>query len=54
MNEIATEKALLITFDVPGTPQGKARARTVRNKYSGAIRSYTPDTTVLYENLISN
>lgn len=39
-----------IYFDVPGKPQGKARARTVRN--NGKTLSYTPDNTVLYENLI--
>lgn len=39
-----------IYFDVPGKPQGKARARTVRN--NDKTVSYTPDSTVLYENLI--
>ena len=24
-----------VTFHVPGKPQGKARAKTVRNKYTG-------------------
>ena len=33
-------------FEVPGEPQGKARARM------GNGRSYTPQKTVLYENLI--
>lgn len=40
-----------IRFIVPGPPQGKARARTVRYK-NGSIGSYTPDQTVVYENLI--
>lgn len=40
-----------ILFSVPGPPQGKARARTVRGK-GGQTFSYTPDKTVLYENLI--
>lgn len=38
-------------FSVLGEPQGKARARTVRLK-NGASHTYTPDETVLYENLI--
>lgn len=37
---------MIIKFTVPGTPQGKARARTTRNG------TYTPEKTVLYENLI--
>lgn len=41
-----------ISFTIPGPPQGKARARTVRNKYTGKPMSYTPDSTVLYENWI--
>lgn len=40
-----------VKFTVPGPPKGKARARTVRLK-GGQIRSYTPDGTILYENLI--
>lgn len=32
-------------FVILGTPQGKARARTLKNGHS-----YTPDNTVLYEN----
>lgn len=39
-----------ITFFVPGPPQSKARARTVH--HGGRVHSYTPDKTVLYENLI--
>lgn len=37
----------MITLYIPGPPQGKARARTCKNGHS-----YTPDSTVLYENLI--
>ena len=40
-----------IQFSVPGPPQGKARARTVRYG-NGRISSYTPDKTVMYENLV--
>lgn len=43
-----------VTFDVPGKPQGKARARTFRNKNTGNSVSVTPEHTVLYENLIKN
>lgn len=38
-------------FTVPGQPKGKARARTVR-RGGGKSFSYTPEGTVLYENLI--
>ena len=41
----------MIKFIVPGKPQGKARARSFRTK-SGGIGHFTPDKTVLYENLI--
>lgn len=37
---------------VLGTPIPKARARTVRNKYTGKVMSFTPDKTVNYENTI--
>ena len=42
----------MITFIIPGTPQGKARARTFKNKKTGKTVTTTPDNTVLYENLI--
>lgn len=41
-----------VTFQVPGKPQGKARARTVYNKHLKHSISYTPDKDMLYENLI--
>nr|DAF69103.1 MAG TPA: Endodeoxyribonuclease RusA [Bacteriophage sp.] len=37
---------MIIEFTIPGAPQGKARARTTK------FGSYTPEKTVLYENLI--
>ena len=43
-----------VTFQVPGKPQGKARARTVRNKALGHSVSYTPENDLLYENLIKS
>lgn len=41
-----------VTFQVPGKPQGKARARTVYNKHLKHSISYTPEGDLLYENLI--
>lgn len=41
----------MVKFTVPGEPKGKARARTVRGR-GGQTFSYTPEGTVLYENLI--
>lgn len=41
-----------VTFHVPGKPQGKARARTFRNRHTGRSMSITPEQTVLYENFI--
>lgn len=40
-----------VRFTVPGPPKGKARARTVRTR-GGQTFSYTPEGTVLYENLV--
>lgn len=40
----------MISIYVPGPPQGKARARTVRQ--GNFVHSYTPEKTVVYENLI--
>lgn len=39
-------------FFVYGNPQGKSRARTVRNKYTGKVHSFTPEKTQNYEDLI--
>lgn len=39
-------------FIVNGMPQGKSRARTVRNKYTGKVHSFTPEKTQNYEDLI--
>jgi Holliday junction resolvase len=41
-----------VEFSIPGQPQGKARARTVKNRYTGKIVSYTPEKTVEYEEFI--
>lgn len=42
-----------IRFTIPGAPQGKARARTVKNKFTGKIHSYTPDKTTQYEKTVA-
>lgn len=42
----------MIEFIVPGEPQGKARPRVERNKYTGCVHARTPDKTVAYEELI--
>jgi len=38
------------TFTIPGKPIGKERARTVRQ--NGAIRTYTPEKTAVYQQLV--
>lgn len=43
-----------VYFEVPGPPQGKARARTFYNSKLGRMQSMTPDKTVLYENRIQH
>lgn len=40
-----------VSFTIPGEPQGKARAQTVRLK-NGFSHSYTPEKSVSYENLV--
>ena len=41
-----------VMFQVPGKPQGKARGAHLRNSKTGGSFSYTPENTVLYENLV--
>jgi Holliday junction resolvase RusA-like endonuclease len=43
--------AFVVSFSVPGTPQGKGRARAVR--IGGMTRMATPPKTVAYEGLIA-
>lgn len=43
---------MTVIFTIPGEPQGKARPRVVRNKYTGRNMTYTPDKTVAYEELV--
>ena len=42
----------MITFIVPGRPQGKERPRTVRNHATGRVMTYTPKHTRDYETAI--
>lgn len=42
----------MIRLTIYGPPQGKARARTVKNRYTGKTMSFTPDKTVFYEQLV--
>lgn len=42
----------MITFTVPGEPQGKARARTFYNHAAHKISTMTPEKTVIYEAII--
>lgn len=39
-----------ISFEVPGSPQGKGRPRF--SSYGGRVHTRTPEQTVLYENLV--
>lgn len=44
---------MLIRFIVPGVPQAKQRARTVRDvRHEGRSRTYTPEETVTYEQVV--
>jgi len=40
-----------IAFEIPGKATPKARGRTVRPK-NGKVRTYTPEPTINYENLV--
>jgi Holliday junction resolvase RusA-like endonuclease len=42
----------MIEFTVPGQCVPKARARTVRNKYTGKVMSYTPEKSLMYANFV--
>ena len=44
----------MFEFIVRDQPKGKARARTVRNSYTGKVHSYTPKKTVAHEKFIKS
>lgn len=41
-----------VNFTILADPQGKARPRVTKNKYTGKSHTYTPDKTVFYEELV--
>ena len=43
---------MIFYFEVPGKPQGKARARTFYNPQTGKSQSITPSKTAMYENWV--
>jgi len=49
---IRTNSLIFFKFTAVGTPKPKARARTVRDK-NGAIMTFTPDSTVNWEDTIA-
>lgn len=46
------DSAVIFRFRVLGTPKPKARPRTVRNAKTGFVHTYTPDSTVNWEQAI--
>lgn len=45
-------ETVIFRFQVVGTPKPKARPRTVRNAKTGFVHTYTPETTVNWEQAI--
>lgn len=50
---IRTNSLIFFKFTAVGTPKPKARPRTVRNKETGFVTTYTPDATVSWEDTIA-
>lgn len=50
---IRTDTLIFFKFTAVGTPKPKARPRTVRNKDTGFVTTYTPDETVSWEDTIA-
>jgi Holliday junction resolvase RusA-like endonuclease len=46
---VRTDAIVFLKFTAVGTPKPKARPRTVKNKHTGEIQTYTPDDTVSWE-----
>jgi Holliday junction resolvase RusA-like endonuclease len=46
------DSTVIFRFRVVGTPKPKARPRTVRNAKTGFVHTYTPETTVNWEQTI--
>lgn len=51
-NWLRTDKVAVFRFFALGTPKPKARPRVVRNKHTGFVQTYTPSTTVNWEQTI--
>lgn len=49
---IRTDSLAFLKFTAVGTPKPKARPRTVRNKHTGFVMTYTPDETVSWEGAV--
>lgn len=49
---VRTESIIYAKFIVLGAPKPKARPRTVRNPHTGFVQTFTPDTTVTWEQAI--
>lgn len=49
---VRTDSLVFLRFTAVGTPKPKARPRTVRNKDTGFVTTYTPDATVSWEGAI--
>jgi len=50
---IRGDSVVFFKFTAVGTPKPKARPRTVRNKETGFVTTYTPDATVSWEDTIA-
>lgn len=50
---IRTDTLIFFKFTAVGTPKPKARPRTVRNKDTGFVHTFTPDATVSWEDTIA-
>jgi Holliday junction resolvase RusA-like endonuclease len=49
---IRTDSLVSFSFTALGTPKPKGRPRTVRNRHTGFVQTYTPDATVSWEQAI--
>lgn len=50
---INTGEVVVFSFTATGTPKPKQRPRTVRNKNTGFVQTFTPDTTVAWESAVA-
>jgi len=50
--EVTTTDIRSVSFTVPGEPVGKARPKTVNIKNRATTVTFTPEKTVIYENLV--